>query len=97
MSHPKHVPHTGNVGWHKLADTEGFVKWQYSDSPYRVVADLDDTRGHWRALFTSWYDGPSYQIRGNCGGGSGGRMMAMAAAKNWMEDHANGCPPPGEI
>ena len=83
-------------GWHKVRDVEGFVKWQYADTPYRVIADLDVSRGHWRALFTSVYPGESYQIRGNCGGGSRGRMMAVAAAKNWMDDNAAGCPPPGD-
>jgi len=84
-------------GWHKVCDVPGFIKWRYKDSPYRVIADLDESRGHYRALFTSHFPGESYRIRGNCGGGSAGRMMAVAAAQNWMDDHANGCPPPGEM
>ena len=95
--HSYHVPKTGETGWHEITNVHEFVKWQYSDSPYRVVADLDESRGHWRALFTTWYGGQSYTIRGNCGGGPAGRMKALAAAKNWMEKHSNGCPPPGEM
>jgi hypothetical protein len=83
--------------WHKIADFDGFVKYQYRESPYRVIADLDESRGHWRALFTSAYGPPNYSIRGNCGGGPSGRMMALAAAKNWMDKNANGCPPPKEM
>jgi hypothetical protein len=96
MDHDVAVQATGEKGWHLLADCGEFVKWQYSDSPYRVVADLDESSGHWRAIFTSWYPGPAYQIRGNCGGGSSGRMKAIAAAQKWMEDNATGCPPPGQ-
>lgn len=97
MDHNQHVPWTGEKGWHKIASHPLFLKWQYADSPYRVVADLDEDRGHWRALFVTWYGGASYQIRGNCGGGDLGRMKAIAAAKNWMKDNANGCPPPSKL
>jgi hypothetical protein len=96
MKHEDHVPATGKIGWHKIADYPDFVKWQYSDTPYRVVADLGP-RGHWRALFTSWYPGPSYRIRGNCGGGHKGRMLATVAAKAWMDENSHGCPPPKEM
>jgi hypothetical protein len=82
-------------GWHKISDSPEFVKWQYKDSPYRVIADLGD-RGHWRALFASVYGPPNYLIRGNCGGGTRGRMVAVGAAKQFMRENARGCPPPSD-
>ncbi|TQQ81883.1 hypothetical protein [Halonotius roseus] len=82
--------------WHLLADCSNFLKWQYKDTPYRVVATLHEDRGHWRAVFTSVYAGDSYLIRGACGGAGGGRMMAKAAATNWMAQNPNGCSPPGD-
>lgn len=97
MTHDEYVPFSGEKGWHKIADYPTFVKFQYSDSPYRVVVDLDESRGHWRALFTSWYSGTAYNIRGNNGGGSAGRMMALAAARNWMDERPTGCPPPFKL
>lgn len=104
MSHaesPKHddfVPYTGITGWHVIEDGEpdGWLKWQYSDSPYRVVAHKND-RGHYEARFTSWYDGPSYLIAGNCGGDVYGFLRAKLAAERFMADHAYGCPPPGQM
>jgi hypothetical protein len=97
VNHADWVPETGKTGWHKIADYDTFVKWQYGDTPYRVIVDLDENRGHYRAVFTSWYPGKSYLIRGNCGGDSKGRMLALTAAMNWMEEHKYGCPPPGEM
>lgn len=82
--------------WKLVADYPDFLKWAYKDSPYRVVATLHEDRGHWRAVFTSVYPGDSYLIRGACGSAGGGRMMAKAAASNWMEINEHGCPPPGE-
>ncbi|UBF22664.1 hypothetical protein HRTV-25_gp83 [Halorubrum tailed virus 25] len=86
---------TTSEAWRELSNYDDFVKWGYKTSPYRVVAHLND-RGHWTALFTSVYPGDSYLIRGNCGGGKGGRMLAVAAAKQFMRENRYGCPPPGE-
>ena len=94
--HEYHVPKTYEEGWHEITNVEGFVKWQYKDSPYRVVAHLREDRGHWEAIFTSWYPCKSYLIRGNCGGGNRGRMLAVAAARQFMDENSNGCPPPGQ-
>lgn len=88
------TPTTSN-NWFEVANYDDFVKWAYKTSPYRVVAHLGD-RGHWEAIFTSAYPGDSYLIRGNCGGGNGGRMLAVAAAKQFMEENKYGCPPPGD-
>ncbi|WP_200531592.1 MULTISPECIES: hypothetical protein [unclassified Halorubrum] len=96
MKHEDHVPPTGKKGWHEIANYSDFIKWQYSDTPYRVVVHLND-RGHFEALFTSWYPGPSFRIRGNCGGGHKGRMLAVAAAKDWMGENKYGCAPPKEM
>lgn len=93
-THEAHVPRTGETGWHEIGNYPDIVKWQYKDSPYRVVAHFREDRGHWEAIFTSWYPGPSYLIRGNCGGGQKGRMLAVAAAKDFLEKNAYGCPPP---
>lgn len=93
--HDAHVPAAKESGWHQLFDSPEFVKWQYGSTPYRVIADLDG-RGHWRALFTSWYGNESYLIRGNAGGGEKGRMVALGAAKAFMRKNSTGCPPPGE-
>lgn len=82
--------------WHKLFSGDDFVKYQYKNSPYRVVAHLND-RGHFEALFTSVYPGNPYLIRGNCGGGPKGKMKALAAAWQFMADHEFGCPPPGKM
>jgi hypothetical protein len=94
-THTGHVPTTGETGWHEISNYPEFVKWQYADSPYRVVSYLGD-RGHWRAIFTSWYDSGTYLIRGACGGGNRGRMLAVAAAKEFLKENSNGCPPPGQ-
>nr|BDD45099.1 hypothetical protein 31 [bacterium] len=96
MNHDDHVPYTGKTGWHQIADFPEFLKWQYSDGPYRVVVHLN-RRGHFEARFTSWYPGPSFLVRGNCGGGHKGRMLAVAAAKGWMQEHQYGCPPPAQM
>lgn len=93
-THSRVVPTTGETGWHKITDLPDFKKWQYGDSPYRVVADLHEERGHWRALFTSWYGGESYLIAGNLG--KEGKWSAIAAAKSFMQENSNGCPPPSE-
>lgn len=82
--------------WHQLCNVPGFMKWQYKDTPYRVVADFQESRGHWRALFTSTYDSGSYLIQGNCGGGEGGMMKATVAANRFMQKNDTGCPPPEE-
>jgi hypothetical protein len=84
-----------NTNWNEIANYDGFVKWSYRDTPYRVVAHFREERGHWEALFTSVYPG-SYLIRGNAGGGNEGRTLAVAAAKQFMEQNNNGCPPPGQ-
>lgn len=85
-------------GWHKIADYDTFIKWQYQDTPYRVVATINEERGHWFATFTSSFSrSASSLIRGNLGGGRAGRRKAVAAATNFVEEHSNGCPPPGEI
>lgn len=94
--HENHVPATGKTGWHKITSTAEFLKWQYSDTAYRVVVLLDD-RGHYRALFTSWYNPESHLIRGGCGGGVEGRMKATAAAHKFMSENKYGCAPPGEM
>lgn len=96
LSHDEVVPFQGERGWHQLCNHPDFVKWQYGDSPYRVVVTLGE-RGHYRALFTSWYNSQSYLIRGACGGGSRGRMVAVAAANEFMRENAHGCPPPGQF
>ena len=93
VKHEKVVPVTGEIGWHKITDLPEFIKFQYGDSPYRVVVHKNE-RGHFEALFTSWYSGPSFRIRGNCGGGHKGRLLALVAARDWMEANRNGCPPP---
>lgn len=64
--------------------------------PYRVIADFEEERGHWRALFTTTFEGPGYLIRGNCGGGEAGMMKAVVAANRFMQKNENGCPPPNE-
>jgi hypothetical protein len=82
--------------WQKVTNLSLFLKWKYKSSPYRVIADLEKERGHWRALFTSAYGGDSYLIKGNCGSGEAGMMKAVVAAKQFMQENPNGCPPPGE-
>ena len=82
--------------WRQICNADGFVKWRYKDTPYRVIADLDESRGHYRALFTSVYGTDSYVISGNLGGGSTGMMKAITEAEKFMTTNANGCPPPGE-
>lgn len=96
MKHEKYVPYTGKTGWHKIADYPEFIKWQYGDTPYRVIVHLNQ-RGHFEAIFTSWYPGPSFRIRGNCGGGHKGRMIASVAAKDWMTENKYGCAPPRQM
>lgn len=81
--------------WREVSNYSDFIKWAYRTSPYRVVAHVSD-RGHWTAIFTSVYPGQSYLIRGNCGGGNAGRMLAVAAAREFMRENQYGCPPPGE-
>jgi hypothetical protein len=83
-------------GWHQLTNVPRFLKWQYKDSPYRVIADFEEGRGHWRALFTTTFDGPGYLIRGNCGGGESGMLKAVVAANQFMQENENGCPPPSK-
>lgn len=95
--HDLFVPVSGNSGWHKIADSGDFVKWQYGDGPYRLVAHLRAERGHWETIFTSWYPGPSHLVRGNCGGDKQGKLTALAAAHKFISDHEYGCPPPGEM
>ena len=85
---------SGGSNWREIANYEGFLKWAYKTSPYRVVAHFRRDRGHWEAVFTSVYPGDSYLIRGNCGGGNAGRMLAVAAAKQFMAQNEYGCPPP---
>lgn len=96
MKHEDRVPYSGETGWHQIADCSDFVKFQYADSPYRVIVHLNE-RGHFEALFTSWYAGPPYRIRGNCGGGHKGRMLALVAAKDWMGENDRGCAPPKKM
>ena len=86
----------GQDGWHQIRDLPEFVKWQYKDSPYRVIAHLRDARGHWEAVFCSVYGPPNYLSRGNCGGGNRGRMLAVGAAAEFMRENATGCPPPSD-
>lgn len=93
-THEYHVPRTGKQGWHKIADYDDFVKYQYSDTAYRVVVHKND-RGHFEARFMSWYDGPTYLIRGNCGGDKMGRLKALVAAHEFIDENEYGCPPPG--
>lgn len=93
--HSRIVETTGKDGWHRITNLEDFIKWQYEDSPYRIIA-FQSNRGHWKTLFTSWYGSDSYLIRGNLGGGKTGRMKAVASAKKFMDKNSNGCPPPGE-
>ncbi|SEL19099.1 hypothetical protein [Haloferax larsenii] len=96
VKHEKVVPRTGKTGWHRIAEYDDLIKWQYGDSPYRVIVHLNQ-RGHFEAVFTSWYGPPNYLIRGNCGGGHKGRMLALVAAKDWMDEHSHGCPPPRQM
>lgn len=85
-------------GWEQLCDYDTFVKWGYFNrdgdcTPYRVIADLDERRGHWRVVFTSTYGG-SYLIAGNLG--LAGRLKAVVMAQNWMHANKWGCPPPNQ-
>lgn len=87
-----------DTGWHRLYQCSTFTKWGYKDSPYRVIAHLEKSRGHWSAIFTTtFHNSRTHTIRGNCGGGNSGRTLAVSAAKQWMRENKNGCPPPGEI
>lgn len=79
-------------GWHKLCDYDDFVKWAYKESPYRLIADLDDRRGHWRVVFCSTYDSGSYLVKGNLG--KSGRIKALIHANSFMHENPWGCPPP---
>lgn len=81
-------------GWHKVADYDTFIKWAYKRSPYRVIADLEESRGMWRVVFTSVYGGESYLIRGNLG--KNGRMKAILIAQKFFSDNPWGCSPPSE-
>lgn len=88
---------TDESNWRERFNSGEFCKWQYKETTYRVVVHLND-RGHYEALFTSVYGPPNYLIRGNCGGGQSGRMLARAAAVQWMSEEAPfGCPPPSEL
>lgn len=82
-------------GWQMVSSVEGFLKWQYKETAYRVIADLDEERGHWRVLFTSVYGG-YYNVAGNLGGSQRGMMKATTEARAFMEENKNGCPPPSE-
>jgi hypothetical protein len=84
-------------GWHQLINAPLFLKWQYKASPYRVIADFQADRGHWRALFTTTFDGESYLVQGNCGSGEAGMMKATVEAKQFMQENDTGCPPPGKL
>lgn len=95
-THANCVPATGNDGWHQLTELNELAKWQYKDSPYRVVVTKDPS-GHYRAIFTSWYNPTFYLIKGGCGGSELGRLEAVLAAEEFMEEHRYGCPPPGEL
>lgn len=92
---------TNKIGnWKQTTDLPELIKWKYvnetRDSPYRVLVHKDN-RGHYTAIFTSVFGPPNQTIRGNCGGGSSGRLIAKTAAKQFMKDHPYGCPPPGEV
>ena len=82
--------------WNKITNLSTFLKWKYKTSPYRVIADLEQSRGHWRALFTTIFNGESYTIAGNLGGGESGQMKAVVAAQQFMQENKDGCPPPTE-
>jgi len=82
--------------WKLVFESDDFLKWQYKDGPYRVVA-FQSNRGHWKALFTSIYNVDSYLIKGNLGGGRTGRMKAKVLAKEFMKENKYGCEPPGEM
>jgi hypothetical protein len=89
-------------GWELIADYPGdFSKWAYRKrdgdlSPLRVIADVDDRRGHARALYTSVYGPTSVLIRGNLGGGQTGHLRAVLAAETWMGEHPWGAKPPNQ-
>lgn len=86
------------TGWHNLYRGSTFVKWGYKDSPYRVIAHLEESRGHWSALFTTtFHESRTYVIRGNCGGGNTGRTLATTAAKQFIKQNPNGCAPPEKM
>ena len=85
---------TGN--WEQITNLPTFKKWKYGTSPYRVIADLEEGRGHWRALFVSVYGTDSYLIAGNLGSGDTGRLQAVGHAKQFMMENKYGCPPPGD-
>ncbi|QCC48114.1 hypothetical protein [Halobellus limi] len=86
------VPDEYLGGWHKVADYPGFVKYQYKDSPYRVIADLDEQRGHYRVLFTSVYGTDSYLVKGNLG--KDGSLKSIVIAEQFMAQNKWGCPSP---
>lgn len=86
-----------NNNWKQVGFHDKIMKWQYSDSPYRLVAHIND-RGHWEVLFTStFYKSQSVLVRGNLGGGNVGRMKAKVIAKKFAEKYPYGCPPPNKI
>lgn len=83
-------------GWGLLFESDTFTKWAYWNrdgdiTPYRVIADLDESRGHFRVVFTSTYGG-SYLIAGNLG--KSGRLKAVLLAQQWMHENRWGCSPP---
>lgn len=82
--------------WIPLFESVEFSKWGYRGTPYRVIADMDKKRGHYRVLFTSVYPGDSYLVAGNLGGGIEGYAKAKQKAQEFFEENKYGCPPPGE-
>lgn len=82
-------------GWQQVSSVEDFLKWQYKETAYRLIADYEEERGHWRVLFTSVYPG-SYLVAGNLGGGQRGMMRAITKANEFMRENKWGCPPPTE-
>lgn len=83
--------------WHQTASCDHFARWNYKNTPYRVIAHLGD-RGHHEALFTTTYPhAETALIQGNCGGGWSGMRKATRAAESFIEEHKHGCPPPSEI
>jgi hypothetical protein len=86
--------------WEQIACYDTFVKWAYykrdgNISPLRVIATLDEERGHWQVLYTSVYGPPNYVIRGNLG--KNGRTLAIAHARKWMNENRYGAAPPKDL
>lgn len=88
----------GPDGWHEIARYDDIVKWRYAETPYRVVCICDPDRGHWKAIFTTDFNGATNKlIKGNLGGGELGRQKAISAAESFIDTNQYGCAPPGEI